>query len=384
MSKSSRERILAAINCEEPDHVPFVPSFIGPWVDEYWKGKGWMMDMLQLGLDQFVSLNAPSSFHPAVRVRMWKEHPTGSRYPLLFKVYETPAGDLRQVVNQTNDWPHGDDIPLLSDHVAAGGRSVEFLIKAPEDVEKLRYLLWRPTNEQVVDFHEEAKNAKALAEKHGLLIDAVGGYGGTYLLQLCGLHRLLVWTIKMPEVVIDMLEIVHEWDLKRVRLLLEEDPDMVTHDGWYENPVFWSVKGYKKMLEPLISEEIEMVHSTDAKFRYIMTMGLMPLADTLKKMGIDIIYGVDPTVERVSPEEIRSKFGHEICLWCGVNENVTFQQGSSEELRWAVVEAIRAFGPGGGYVLSTMGSILQKEGWERNGPVMIETWRKYGRYPIKR
>jgi hypothetical protein len=102
-------------------------------------------------------------------------------------------------------------------------------------------------------------------------------------------------------------------------------------------------------------------------------------------MGIDIIYGVDPTVERTSPEEIRSsRFGHEICLWCGINENVTFQQGPSEELRWAAVDAIRAFGPGGGYVLSTMGSILQKEGWERNGPVMIEAWRKSGRYPIQR
>jgi hypothetical protein len=66
-----------------------------------------------------------------------------------------------------------------------------------------------------------------------------------------------------------------------IRLLLEEEPDMVTHDEWYENPIFWSVKGYKRMLEQLVREEMEMVHQADVRFRYIMTMGLMPLADTL-------------------------------------------------------------------------------------------------------
>lgn len=384
MDLSSRERMLAAINCEEPDHVPFVPSFIGPWVDEYWKGKGWMMDMLRMGLDQCVGLNAPWSHHPDVKVRKWKEHPSGHRYPLIFKVYETPAGNLRQVMNQTEDWPHGDDIPLLSDFVVAGGRSVEYLIKGSEDIEKLRYLLWEPSKEQVEGFHEGARKAKALADKYGLLVDAVGGYGGTYLPQICGFQNLLVWITRRPDIVRGLLEIVHEWDLRRVRLLLEEKPDMVTQDGWYDSPVFWSMNGFKQLLEPLVREEIELVHKEGAKFRYVITMGLIPLAETLRNMKIDVVFGVDPIAERASPEGIRNGFGSEICLWAGINENVIIQQGTHDDVRRAIIDAISAFTPGGGYILSTIGSILQREGWEKNGPTMVETWRRFGKYPIKR
>lgn len=382
MSLTSRERLLAAINCEETDHVPFVPTFIGPWVAEYWRGRDRLQEMLQLGLDQFANLEAPSRFHPDVKVRRWKKHPPGEKYPLLYKTYETPAGVLRQVVVRTKDWSHGDDIPVFSDFVVAGGRSREYLIKGPEDLDRFRYLMWEPSQEQVKSFHEEAGRIKAFAERYGLLVDATGGFGGTYLLSICGLQNLIRWILKSPEFVKGLLEIVHEWDIQRVRLALKEKVDMVTRDGWYESPVFWSLKRFRELIEPLVREEIELVHQARVRFRYIMTLGLMQFADTLKDMDIDVIFGIDPVTEQTSPETIRRRLGHHICLWAGVNEAVTFQQGTAEELRRGVIDAIRAFAPGGGFVLSTIGSIFQKEGWERNGPVMIETWRKHGKYPL--
>ncbi|MEM2935958.1 MAG: hypothetical protein QW231_02130 [Candidatus Bathyarchaeia archaeon] len=72
-----------------------------------------------------------------------------------------------------------------------------------------------------------------------------------------------------------------------------------------------------------------------------------------------------------------------MCLWGGVSEAVTLQQGSIEEVRHAVIDAIKAFAPGGGFILSTVGSILQREGWQRKGPMMIETWWKFGKYPLR-
>ena len=384
MSLTSRERLLAAIDGEEADHVPFVPSFIGPWVAEYWKSeKERMEEMLRLGLDQFVSLEAPSRFHPDVKVRLWKEHHPGEKYPLLFKVYETPAGDLRQVAVQTEDWPHGDDIPVFSDFVVAGGRSREHLIKGPKDLERFQYLMLEPSQEQIGKFHEEARSIKAFADKQGLLVNAEGGFGGTYLPSICGMHNLLLWILKFPDFVKGLLEIVHEWDLRRVRLALGEDPDMVTRDGWYESPVFWSVKGFKKFIEPLVQEEIELVHQSRKKFRYVMATGNMLIADILRKMNVDVLFGIDPVIEETSPEGIRKRLGDKMCLWGGISEAVTLQQGSTEEVRRAVADAIKAFAPGGGFIMSTVGSILQREGWRRKGPILIETWHKFGKYPIR-
>ncbi|KYH41855.1 MAG: hypothetical protein AYL32_002160 [Candidatus Bathyarchaeota archaeon B26-2] len=384
MSLTSKERLLTALNLEEPDRVPFVPTFIGPWVNRYWKSRHeQMVDILRLGLDQFLNLGAPSRFHPDVKTKLSKRMEPGEKNPTLLKVYETPAGALRQVVLQTEDWPHGNDIPVFSDFVVAGGRSKEYLIKCSEDVEKFRYLLQEPSQEQIAEFHRRAEEVKALAKKYGLLVNGVGGYGGTYLLSICGVHNFSRWLIRKPLLIKELLSIVHEWDLMRVRLLLKEGVDMVTRDGWYETPLFWSVKRFKEMIEPLIREEIDLVHQAGAKFRYIMSIGLMQVAKILSEMDIDAIFGVDPVVERRSPQEVRSHLGPDICLWGGISEAVTVQQGTAEEIRETVIDTIRAFAPGGGYILSTIGSIFTREAWEKKVPILIETWRRFGRYPMK-
>jgi len=51
------------------------------------------------------------------------------------------------------------------------------LIKEPEDIEKFRYLLRKPSYEHIKTFHERARNVKTTADKEGLLINGVGGFG---------------------------------------------------------------------------------------------------------------------------------------------------------------------------------------------------------------
>jgi len=383
LTLTSKERILATINLEEPDCVPFVPTFIGPWVRQYWNTEEQKRkDLINLGLDQLLNLGAPFSFYPDVKVKIIKRKDIENKRCILYKIYYTPAGTLRQVVYQTEDWPHGDDIPIFSDFVVAGGRSKEYLIKGPEDVEKFQYLLQKPTTKQVEEFYKRAKEIRDLSCKLGLLINGVGGYGGTYLLSICGLHNFSKWLVKNPKLIKDLLNVVHEYDLMRVRMLLDAGVDMITRDGWYETPLFWSVKRFKEMILPLLLEELELVHQGGAKFRYIMSIGLTHIAEYLKRMNVDVIYGVDPIVEKRSPQEIRRKIGSNICLWGGISEAVTVQQGTPKQIEKAVKDAIRAFAPGGGYVLSTIGSFFTREAWINKGPIIIRTWKKYGRYAI--
>jgi len=384
LTLTSKERMLAAINLEEPDHVPFVPTFIGPWVTKYWKNlEQRRIDLLKLGLDQLLNLNAPYSYHQDVKIKVWKKRHTGDKNPTLYKVYETPAGELRQVVYQSDDWPHGDDVPIFSDFVVAGGRSKEYLIKGVKDVESFRYLLQKPTDEQIKEFYQTAQKIKNLSEKFGLLVNGVGGYGGTHLLSICGLQNFSKWLVREPDLIRELLQIIHENDLRRVKMLVDAGVDMITRDGWYETPLFWSVKRFKEMILPLLKEELEIVQSRGIKFRYIMAIGLTHISDILRESGIDIVYGVDPIVERRSPQEIASRLGENICVWGGISEAVTVQQGSFDEIRRAVRDAIKAFAPGGGYVLSTIGSFYTKEAWVKKGPIIIETWRRYGKYRIR-
>jgi hypothetical protein len=115
---SSLERMLLAINHKEADHVPLVLKIFGwePPPQLKYNSEFERVDkFLAFGIDDTVSLSAPSRYHPDVTTRTWREI-TDERYPLLFKEYETPKGTLRQIVWQTEDWPHGNDVPLVGDH----------------------------------------------------------------------------------------------------------------------------------------------------------------------------------------------------------------------------------------------------------------------------
>ena len=57
---------------------------------------------------------------------------------MLYKVWRTPAGDLRQGVRYTDDWPHGEDIPWGD---FSAGHCCEPLIKTPDDVAPLALFL---------------------------------------------------------------------------------------------------------------------------------------------------------------------------------------------------------------------------------------------------
>ena len=104
----SRDRMLAAIDHQPVDHIPlflntfeFTPPAHLAWNSPYEKS----LRMLNLGLDDMVSIYlAESTYLPAeVVVSNFTETPANETCPVLTSVYETPAGNLRQVVCHTED-----------------------------------------------------------------------------------------------------------------------------------------------------------------------------------------------------------------------------------------------------------------------------------------
>ena len=63
----------------------------------------------------------------------------GEKYPILVKEWHTPAGVLRQSINKTDDYLHGDDIHLFSDFNIP--RQREAIVKSTADIPALRRFL---------------------------------------------------------------------------------------------------------------------------------------------------------------------------------------------------------------------------------------------------
>jgi len=397
---SSRERLLAAMRHEKPDHVPLWSLW---WPDgqlvQFNSSLERTEKLLALGLDDTLRLEVPHRIPAPVRhdllseldyvgregawaglegvaTRVWRERPEDSRYPLLCKEYTTPAGTLRQVVKETEVWVVPDDIPFIGGYADLNVSSgVEFLVKGEQDLEPLRYLLQPPNKEQLRLFRERAGQIKAFARRHDVLVEGGWIEWGDSMLWLLGVEGLIFAQVDQPALVQALLEMLWQYEQTRIEILLDAGVDTIVHRGWYHVTDFWSPRQYRRFLKPLLKREIDMVHQAGALYEYIMTKSFADHYQDYLDLGIDVLWGVDPVQGGADLAEIKARIGGQVCLWGGLNSFVTLGTGSEAEIRAAVRAAVETLAPGGGFVLCPIDQIAP-EIPRRNVEVMIEEWRE--------
>lgn len=369
---SSRERMLLAINHQEADHVPLVLNNFD-WKPPH---EGW-----DNGTDNRISISAPSRYHPDVTTRAGREVKPGERYPLLFKEYETPKGIIRQIAQQTKDWPYGDDVPLFSDYNIP--RLKKFPVAEEADLEKLPFLFFPPSKEGLKEFQEHAKSVKRLAEERQILLEGHAGGFGDYAAWLMGITNLLIAAMDRPDFVHQLLDTILDWEMRDIEFLLDYAAvDVIIHRGWYECADFWSPPLYREFIAPRLKKKIQLVHQGGKKFGYIMTTGIMPLLDIFSELDFDLLIHVDPVQGHADLLRLKKEIGERVCFWGGVNSAITLGRGSRDEIRDAVTFAISTLGPGGGLILEPADCLFSDTPWE-NVKTLIERWREIGSYPLQ-
>lgn len=386
---NSRERLLCAMRGGEPDHVPL-------W--NLWRSQHQPFDyrsqverarfVTQMGLDDTLLLQPPlhktehydANLVESVKIIRKRYEPAGrERYPLLTKEYHTGEGMIRQVVQQTPDYPFGEDIRLFSDHNVP--RSVEFAIKTAKDIPALRNLLKPASIEQMREFHEQAAELRREARLLGVALEGGWTTLGDAALWLLGTENLLYCQMDQPGFVEELLDVICEWELGRMDLLLEEGVDVIVHSAWYESTNFWSPRTYRKFLKPRLKKMVQRAHEGGALFSYIITSAWIPLAKDIEETGVDALIGVDPVQDRIDLRKVRESFTQPVCLWGGINGALTLGHGTVLEIQQATREAIDTLGPGGGFVLYAVDQVVKETPWE-NVLAMIDTWKELASYPI--
>ncbi len=381
---TSRERMLTAMSCGQPDRVPlhfrlfgFEPPAHLAWTNEVERIERWA----SVGADTTVGLAAPSRMHPDVTVRSWREEPTADEpYPLVCKEYDTPAGVLRHVVREAGEsfnkgvgW-HADEVHLFDDYNVP--RAKEHAVTCPADLPKLRYLLLcDPSDEQMAEFREHARQVRAFADQHGVLLDGWGSCAIDAAIWLCGVEGAVLAAMDAPEFFGELIDILHAADKRNCRMLLEEGVDLLVRRGWYEGAHFWSPDLYRRFFAPCVQELTDMAHQAGAKFGCTMSAGIMPLLDEFLEIGFDVLYHVDPVQGGADLAVVKRKLGSRIAVLGGINSAITLGRGSRDEIRRAVFEAVDVLGPGGGFVLSPVDCLFPDTPWAAVETV-IEAWRE--------
>jgi hypothetical protein len=324
----------------------------------------------------------PVRFHPAVETREWREDLPGDS-SVLHKEYATPAGKLETSVRLSRDerdWPHGDHIPFADDFQVP--RALKPLITEPAGLAALRYLLTPPTADDIAQFQREAEKARDFAREHGVLLAGGWGVGADLAVWLCGFQNLMVFAHDSPAFVTELLDIIHDWNLQRMGVVLSARPELFIRRAWYEGCDFVTPRFYAQTILPRLKAEAALAHERGALFGYICTSGISPLLDSYREAGIDVLIGIDPVQGTYSNMDlIKKKLSGRISVWGGVSGAVTVETGSEEDVRAAVREAFRALGPRG-FILSPVDNITvdAPKTWH-NIEVFIHEWRR-GRSPV--
>ena len=389
---SSRERLQRAIRRQEVDHVPCAfmsfSAMRGRCQDPYEV----VARELEMGLDSWLFVPAtwrnqrpnhpdlrglPVRLPPEVRTDLWSEELPGEPFPALHKEYHTPAGTLTTVVRKTEDWPHGNFVPLMDDYQIP--RAIKPLVTNRADLDVLRTMLLPPSSEEIAAFRAEVERARAFCARHGVLLASGWGVGADMAAWLCGLQNLMLMVMDDPDFVMDLLDVIGAWNEQRMRVVLETGVDLYIRRGWYESAQFWSPRLYRRFLLPRLQHETALAHEYGVPFGYNMTTGLLPMMDSILETGIDVLLGLDPLQAGGDPlQAARDRLGGRICLWGGVNGAITVEEGTPEDVRAAVHRALEIMRGANGFILSPVDNITEitRNTW-RNVDVLIETWRQF-------
>ncbi len=383
---SSRDRMLAALNCQTPDHPPCSFMIFGALHQRANSYLDFIERQLALGLDAFVMLpprpplvqndyynlhGLPVSYHPDVRIEEMIATPAGASEPLMTKVYHTPAGDLTTVVRQTEDWRWGNHVPFLDDYLIP--RSKKFIVEGPEDLPAFQYLLIPPTDEELAAFKADSAPVIDFAEKRGLLIAGGWGVGADMIGWVHGLNSLVYDVYDRPDFVRDLLSMIAEWNRQRMRVVLDAGIDLYIKRAWYENADFFTPGYWRKLIQPELARDVELAHQAGAKLGYIITASAMPLLELIAETGVDVLIGVDP--EAFDLAQTKEALGGRVCLWGGVNGHLTVEHGTSEAVKGEVTAALQSLGPDG-FILSPVDNVRQDTPLAMNNiNTLIQTWQ---------
>ena len=154
--------------------------------------------------------------------------------------------------------------------------------------------------------------------------------------------------------------------------------DLAMQNGPYMSPDL-----YREMIKPYQIDLFKFVKSlTSAKIYYHSCGSITRLLDDLIEVGVDILNPVQITAEDMETDRLKQRFGKRLSFWGAIDTTEILPNGTADDVRNEVRRVIQDLAPGGGFVLSSVHN-LQPDIPPENILAMFEAASQYGRYPIQ-
>ena len=136
--------------------------------------------------------------------------------------------------------------------------------------------------------------------------------------------------------------------------IIQFNDDLGTQDA-----PFLSIKMFRELIMPHYKRGLDWIHQNTNKKTFMHNDGaIFDFVPTLIEMGVDILNPVQTTAKGMDPVKLKQEFGDQIVFWGGSCDcQGTLSFGTPEEVAAEARQAIEIFGPGGGYVFTSVHNI---------------------------
>lgn len=116
---------------------------------------------------------------------------------------------------------------------------------------------------------------------------------------------------------------------------------------------------YRDLIKPLQREQFSFFHAhTPAKVFYHTCGSVYALLPDLIEIGVEILNPVQVSAaEMGDTARLKREFGADLCFWGGIDTQHILPHGTPEEVRAEVRRRIADLAPGGGYILNAVHNI---------------------------
>jgi uroporphyrinogen decarboxylase len=141
---------------------------------------------------------------------------------------------------------------------------------------------------------------------------------------------------------------------------------------------------YRQVLKPIHAEYIAFIKDhTKAKVLFHSDGDIYDLVDDLVEIGVDILNPIQTSVGRIANlKELKTRYGDKLCFCGGIDTHHILPFGSQKQVRQEVSRVIEALAPGGGFLLAAVHTIME-EVPPVNILAMVDAVEQYHNYPFR-
>jgi len=387
MSMTSRERVLAVLNHEQPDRVPIV---IGASNATGIKMKPFQAFKKLVGIeaeDRYVydwpELGTSLPDEESMRRLRSDVRPVLDRFP---KAVEDRLRNRPPHTPFIDDWGSGQKeiepgVWYPGIHPLAEAATLEDLENYPN---------WPDMDDPYRVAHVAEQAARLAAEnQYAIMATPWLLFPFERAIGMQGMDKFLYNMAAEPE----FAEALLAKNLELCKTLmghflkaLGDNVDMIKigDDLGTQESLMISPRMYRRMLKPVHAELIRFIkENTKAKVFFHTDGDVFDLIDDFVEIGVDILNPIQTSAGKMANlEALKSRYGKNLVLCGAIDTQRVLPFGTPDAVRQEVRRVINTLGPGGGYMVASVHTIMNEVPAE-NIVAMVDAVEEFGHYPLK-